>query len=302
MQIPRKSNLSSSDFVNDHLRGNTPVIVTDAMDTWKAKNAWTPDFFVENFGDVETQVFNDLFMLVRIKKLRNYFEKAFGYEGDPKRRPAYVRWYSRLNAEDRVPWADESFAELETDWATPYFLPESDYLLPYCAPNETISPANSPFPARAFFISAKGARTRLHVDPWCTDAILCQFVGEKICLFYEPDQCEYLMDSEGMVDPANPDLDRFPDFHKAKPLYEDTLKPGEILYVPRGWPHQMDTTSDSISLTWNFVHANSWLPFFDYLRENPSASDLETIRYFLHEVPGRKIMPGSEPSLGGATP
>jgi hypothetical protein len=288
MNIPRKSNLSKSAFVNDYLRPNQPVIVTDGMDTWRAKHAWTPEYFVNKFGDTDVQVFNDLFMLTRVKKLKDYIETTFGQEGMPRRKPGYVRWYTRLSAEDRVPWADQSFAELEADWSLPDFLPENDYLLPYCAPNDTISPVNSAFPARGIFISAKGARTRLHIDPWASNAVLFQVYGRKDFVLYAPDQREYLMHGEDMVDPANPDLDRFPDFPKTEPLYRDTLMPGEMVHIPRGWPHHFDTTTDSISLTWNFVHANSWLPFFDYLTSPPPPAELETIRYFLHDAPGRR--------------
>ena len=291
MKLERKSNLTVETVIEGHLKANVPVIVTDAMESWAAKDLWTPEYLEREFGDARVQVYNDLFMLIGVRKLKDYFDRYFGREpGEASgRRPGYVRWYTRLSPEDRVPWSDESFERMKDQWTTPYFMPRSAYLLPYCGPDQTIDMNTSPFPARGLFISAKGARTALHEDPWGSDAVLCQIHGWKTLRIYCPDQKPYLTQGRKAVDLEEPDLEAFPDFPKAKPTYEDELHPGECVFFPHGWFHHVGTESDSISLTWNFVHMSTWHAMFDYLRSDPPEEELKTIEYFLDEIPGRLI-------------
>lgn len=292
MKLDRVSNLTIEEFVSDYMIADKPIVITDGMESWRAKTLWTPEFLAERYGDVKVQVYNDLFMLVGIRPLKVYFEHFFNKDetsGEDKHRPGYVRWYTRLKDEDRVPWADDVFAELAADWSMPYFLPRSGYLLPYCSSTGDIDPNSSPFPARGLFISGRGARTALHKDPWGSDAVLCQMYGRKRFYYFEPDQEPYLTNEEGVaVDLDAPDLEKFPDFEKAKPAFVDELEPGEMVYVPHGWYHQFDTLTDSISLTWNFVHMSTWRSFYKYLASNPSQEELDTISYFVHDIPGRE--------------
>jgi hypothetical protein len=52
------------------------------------------------------------------------------------------------------------------------------------------------------------------------------------------------------VDSENPDYERFPRFRRAQPI-RFVLAPGEILYLPRYWWHQMRSLDTSVS-------ANEW--------------------------------------------
>jgi hypothetical protein len=219
-------------------------------------------------------------MLIGIKKLAKYLDMYFASNDKRSNRPAYVRWYTRLSDEDRVPWADEVFECLESDWAMPYFLPTENYLLPSSKMGVPTSPVNSPFPAKGLFISARGARTRLHVDPWCSDAVLCQIHGSKSFYLFDPEHSAALSHNGEMVDLAEPDVQKFPDFARSKASFKDTLSPGEIILIPAGWAHHFDTIENSISLTWNFVHIATWTRFCRYLADSPSQKDIATIKYF----------------------
>ncbi len=54
--IERRSGLSFEAFRSEYLLPRRPVIVTDAMDGWRARREWSPAYFRERFGDrtVET--------------------------------------------------------------------------------------------------------------------------------------------------------------------------------------------------------------------------------------------------------
>ena len=60
------------------------------------------------------------------------------------------------------------------------------------------------------------------------------------------------------------DTKRFPKFHKAVPA-QTMLRAGEILYIPRRWPHHALATKDSVSLTLNFCPEMAQSKVFKHL-------------------------------------
>merc|ERR1712157_286744 len=86
-----------------------------------------------------------------------------------------------------------------------------------------------------------------------TDAWLCNFQGRKRFVLFHPQQRKYIEDQEGFIDlRVEPDLERFPNFHRATPL-EFILHPGETVFIPKKWPHYAVALDDSVSLTVNFL-------------------------------------------------
>ena len=278
MLIERKSNLSLEEFKKEYLEANNPVIITDAMHDWDIMKCWTFSYINDYFGDEEVQLYDDLFNLIDIIALREYIIQYCNKPTSSEIIP-YIRWYARMKDCDFV-WADDIFAKIKTQWQLPYFLPNKNYLLPYSS-SRIISPVDHNFPAKGIFISAKGAKTKLHYDPWCSDAVLCQICGTKNIVLYSPEQKNYLYNGCEFVNIEQPDFQLFPDFSKITPTYVDTLVPGEIVFFPHNWFHQVKTMSDSISLTWNFVHITTWKDFFQFLTSNAPVHDLEVINFFL---------------------
>jgi hypothetical protein len=280
MLINRIEKIAPAAFLEAYIVKNQPVIVADAIEGWAARTKWTPEYLSDALGDFEVQVYDDLFDLVDVMPLADYLDGSFGRDDDAC--AEYVRWYSRLKNVD-FHWADEAFERLRDDWSHPYFLGKTGYAVPH-RPGEELSPAASRFPYRGLFISGRGARTRLHRDPWTSSAVLCQFYGDKQLTMYAPEQAACLMNGDEFVDPAAPDPQRFPRFAQARPAYEDTLKPGEVLYIPSGWFHDVTSVTDSISVTWNFVHESRVETLCQYLTDHPHDSELEVLRFFLNDL------------------
>ena len=296
MRLPRVVNLTAEEFISDYVLRNQPVVIANAMDSWPALILWTPDQLAHRFGNERVQVYGDLFRLIDLMPLSQYFDRYFGNTTtDPGRGKAgrslpYVRWYCRLSEDDRVPWADELFERIANDWACPAFFPRHSFVLPYCGPADVIDPRCDWFPARGLFISAQGARTRLHADPWCSDALLCQIYGVKDFVMFDPSQTVYLRNGAHVVDIEAPDAERNPDFSRARPSVQDTLEAGEIVFLPAGWHHHFKSVTDSISLTWNFVHQARLPEFTAYLQEGPPETEKKQLSYALFQSPGRKLV------------
>jgi hypothetical protein len=277
MKIERRSTLSRQEFLDDYISRDRPVIVTDAMDGWPAKTLWNEAYLASQVGHLDALVYNELFDLTGIQRLGDYLQRNFGSNIDG--RTEYVRWYSRQKPLDFV-WADEAFKLLKKDWCHPYFFPVNGYIAPYAQDNCTGDVTESLYPYRGLFISGAGARTRLHRDPWTTSAVLCQFSGSKSVVMYSPDQADCLMDRTDFVDIHKPDLARFPRLKEAHVNYRDVIQPGEVLFIPSGWFHDVVSVSNSISVTWNFIHEVHTDRFLSYVKANPNDGEMDVLRFF----------------------
>ncbi len=285
MTIDRVDELDVTRFLDDYVRSNTPVVVTGALSRWRLGDVWTPEHLAERFGHEIVQVYNNYFDFSALMSLRDYLSRYFGKTAARHRAVPYVRWYTKLRDIDFA-WSDDVFLAVRENWDRPSFLPETDYVLPFCPPPRRLNPAEDFFPAKAIFVSGAGARTTLHVDPWGSEAILCQLYGRKTWLLYHPDLAPSLTNGKQLVDPDRPDLVKFPNFRSVRPTYEFTIAAGDTVFVPHGWFHHVKTDTDSISLTWNFVHEMTRDALMTWLASELTETDLDIVRFLLKELVG----------------
>ena len=281
-EIPRVDALPVDEFIHRFMEQNTPVVVTGALSDWDLSKVWTPAYFRKEFGSEKAQVYNDYFDFKLLTPLARYLDRYFDQPALPTSPIPYVRWYSKLR-DVKFPWADPVFDRIRNNWRTPSFVPLTDYVLPYAPAPKRLDPVEHLFPARGLFMSGRGGRTGLHVDPWRSDAVLCQVYGTKEWVFYEPWQAEFLQRGDEVVDLEHPDLEKFPGFHQARPRFKFHLRAGEAVYVPRGWFHAVRNETDSISVTWNFVHASTADPFRRWSQGKLSDIDIGVARLFVGE-------------------
>jgi hypothetical protein len=285
MTIDHVDQLDSTRFLEDYVQPNTPVVVTGALSRWRLADVWTPEHLANRFGHEIVQVYNNYFDLSGLMSFKDYLSRYFG-NASPRHRPVpYVRWYTKLR-DVEFAWADDVFRALRDNWDRPSFLPETDYVLPFCPPPRRLNPAKDFFPAKALFVSGAGAKTTLHVDPWGSEAILCQLYGRKTWLMYSPAQASSLTSGKQLVDPDKPDTVKFPNFRNVRPTYEFTIAAGDTVFVPHGWFHHVKTDTDSISLTWNFVHETTRDALMTWLAGELSETDLDIVRFLLKELVG----------------
>jgi hypothetical protein len=259
LSIEKVSNLQPGIFVKDYLSKNQPVIITDALNSWPALSLWTNEFFKEQFGEIIVSLQGSHFSDNTIQSqatIASYIDAFPVYQdmvsSDEVVTEAlpYLR-YSSKNKLNTVDFNDLCIEKLNTHWSRPYFLPSRGYLYPFDFFHS--DPTCKKYPDFGIYISPRGAVTQLHVDGDLSNAILCQIQGhKKYFLFpqeYEPSLLKYL----GRKDIGPINLGKTPQYDGAKPL-EGTLNPGEVLFIPRGWLHEVYTISHSVSLTYNFVH------------------------------------------------
>ena len=293
MDIARISPISPEDFLSTFIEPNRPVVVQDALVDWALAERWTPETLARDFGTETVPIYNKYFDLAALSTLEEYLEKEFDA---PQRyqnieRP-YVRWYTKLREVDFL-WADSLFERFMDRWEPLSFLPKSGYVLPCAMPPRELDPRRDLFPAKGLFISGAGARTGLHVDPWGSDAVLCQLFGKKRWRMFSPALAVDLMVRGQCVDLESPDLSRFPRATMVKPTFEFELDVGEVVYVPHGWMHHVTTVTPSISITWNFVHAATKQALLRWIDEDQGTQvDEEIVRFFLGGLEGPRSRVG----------
>jgi hypothetical protein len=233
-EIDRRSGLTLKEFNRAYRDPGKPVVILDAIEDWKARKAWTFEFFKSRYG--------------------NHMVSAYRYRGD-KYQPSDVTKMSLSDYIDGVVAHDwKSFPYyIRDNWALLADHPElaEDYRFPtYFFDWFSMLPPFMRLKYPRIFIGPKGAVTPLHQDIWETHAWLSQLVGRKRWILFPADQSKLLYDCK--VDPANPDYERFPLYREAHPV-ECTIGPGETVFVPSGWAHWVVSLDPTISLSANYM-------------------------------------------------
>jgi hypothetical protein len=268
-----REQLSPEEFIHEYIHKNRPLIVTDALQSWPALTRWTPRYLCSALGDREVALTDDggLDTVERMSLSRycEHLEWASAYAGRPDGGIEDLRY---LRLKDL-----ESLAPINNDWSRPYFLPERRYLLPLNWRGE--DPSRSHYPGFGVFVSPRGSATRLHVDGIRSNAVLCQVHGVKRLFMISPEQEPLLPDrQERQARRARRlSLER-PLFGERVEVLEFDLLPGEVLFIPRLWFHEVHTLETSISITFNFVHFSEAPGFlWWYLRQTLLAPGDRTV-------------------------
>lgn len=103
-----------------------------------------------------------------------------------------------------------------------------------------------------FWLGPAGTVTPLHCD--YDDNIFAQILGTKRIVLVPPHHDEFLYVREANpvlfgspFDPERPDFDAYPLARRAAPV-ECIVEPGDMLYVPAGWFHQVRALAFSLSV------------------------------------------------------
>ncbi|XP_049734092.1 HSPB1-associated protein 1 [Elephas maximus indicus] len=121
------------------------------------------------------------------------------------------------------------------------------------------------FPGRngresTLWIGSLGAHTPCHLDSYGCNLVF-QVQGRKRWHLFPPEDTPFLYPTRipyeessvfSKINVVNPDLQRFPQFQKAR-RHMVTLNPGQVLFVPRHWWHYVESV-DPVT-----VSINSWI-------------------------------------------
>jgi hypothetical protein len=222
----------SAEEIRTRSRNGAPVVFTGVVDRWPARQRWSsPSAFAERAGDITVPLIHlprggtDYYPDVEPvpMPLSACLQRIFGNSGD--------RYYlSQVELLDSAP----NLAE--------------DFSFPTPDPDATYEPVY-------FWIGTGGCVSRLHFD--LAHNFACQIVGSRRFRLYPPSESHRLYPSLATkFSPASTlgdtSRERYPLFEPDR-FIEVQLRPGDLLFLPGFWWHQVITDEPGIMITrfWN---------------------------------------------------
>jgi hypothetical protein len=242
--VPRVRAPSADEFLDLFYAASRPVVIEGAMAGWPALDRWTADYLAAKVGaaPIVYQGGRDAdpdFELYKDRHTRRMaFDRFVAAAAQGAGNDAYVTAYN--SAENRT-----ALAPLNADLGA---------LDAYLKPSDLIGGDGM------MWIGPAGTFTPLHFD--LTNNLLAQIVGRKRLVLLPPSETAKLANSRhvfsdvhDVTDPAK--LERFPEAKDAR-RFEVEIGPGDLLYIPVGWWHQVRSCDFSVMLTYtNFRWANN---------------------------------------------
>jgi lysine-specific demethylase 8 len=229
-EIERLAPPSRRDFQRHFQRRSRPAVFVGAMEHWPALAKWTPAYFRERYGhlkvpiQVRERLTGDTTGVID----EEYREMTFGdYLDSTLLGGKGTSYAAQYNLFAQVP-------ELARDVAFPeYWRLRLKIIL-----NVWVGPG--------------GTNSKFHYDQ--DQNLFAQVYGRKRVILAAPRFSERLYpinkswgDAYSPIDPSRPDLEKYPRFAEVECL-ESVLGPGDMLYIPLRWWHDVTALEGSISV------------------------------------------------------
>lgn len=264
------TDLTKTEFVKRYQKTGTPVILTGLLE---GKSEWDLDFLVEKLGD------------------RKFLMRQYGKERYQQDKREWESIGSGVKADYKT---FREYGELLRSREAH----EKDIYLAKCSINETplkqeaaLQEArkkiiafglDKPISHFNIWVGPGGHVECLHYDQM--DGTLIQLYGTKKIVLFPSSQTSNLYPFPILVHfyrglklrswfsqlyPEKPDMQAFPNYKKALPYKQEILlAPGEILYIPAGWWHEVTALGDdmvcSINRFWRVYP--TWRAIFSWSR------------------------------------
>jgi Cupin-like domain len=242
--VARRVSVTRDEFLRDFVAASRPLVLTGLAADWPALERWAPEQLAERYGEVivEVQSGREADPDFELNKLRHRSEMPLATLVQRVRAGAGNDLYLTANNQAlKRPSLAPLLHDVGglPDWVDRAALPGAALL----------------------WLGGAGTKTPLHHDTLML--LHTQVVGRKLWHLASPLQTPCLYNTRGVfspVDLAQPDLQRHPAAGAVQVL-EVVLEPGETLFVPVGWWHQVRSLDVSVSLS----YTNLDLPnHFDY--------------------------------------
>jgi hypothetical protein len=233
--VEKRADLSDEEFAARYVRGCRPVVLTGHTRDWAAMRNWSPEDLKRRFGHLD----------VDIQSERN---------ADPNYEQNKLTLTKRVNLGgfvDRVVQGgitnDYYLTANNEVLRRPEFAPLLDDIgsLPPLCDRSQLAARSS------FWFGPAGTVTPLHHDTLML--FHTQVVGRKRWRFVSPLEWSRVYNLRHVfseIDLERPDAARFPAFEEATVL-EVVVEPGETMFLPLGWWHQVASLDVSLSFSYS---------------------------------------------------
>jgi hypothetical protein len=251
--IPRKGAIPAAQFLEAHYAVNWPVALTGEMKGWPALERWTPAYLKERVGSRMVEVQVD-------RRSDQDFERRMAEHRASLPFDEFIDRISRPGAGNDVYMTAYNSAQ------------NQDALAPLNADLgfiDKLLTRDADQPHGMMWIGPAGTFTPLHHD--LTNNLLLQVQGRKLIFLAAPGETPRLYNDHHVYsrirDLTQPDIvERFPRLNGLK-VHRIILAPGEALFIPLGWWHQVLALDFSVTITHtNFIWPNDFHATYPFER------------------------------------
>jgi hypothetical protein len=231
--IPRRRNLDAATFLEQHYAANWPVQLEGALADWPALG-WTPERLKALVGAAEVQVQTG-------RAADADYERRMADHAATMPFDAFIDLVAHAGGNDTYLTAYNAAANAR---ALAPLHADLGFL------DELLDPA-ADRPRGMMWIGPAGTFTTLHHD--LTNNLLLQVVGRKALLLASPAETPRLYNDHHVYsrvrDLSEPGIvDRFPKLEGLH-VHRVILNPGDALFIPLGWWHQVTALDFSVTIT-----------------------------------------------------
>ncbi|MGB5322672.1 cupin-like domain-containing protein [Lutimonas sp.] len=234
--IDRVKNISKSEFVQNYLKPQVPVVIENLVDNWPAVSKWNFDYIKQKVGDKIVPLYDD-----RPVDYKDGFNephatmKMSEYIDLLQKEPTKYRIFL-YNVLKEVP-------ELQDDFDFPDIGLKLMKSLPM------------------LFFGGEDSHTFMHYDIDLANILHFHFQGKKECILYPNGEKKHLykvphsLITHESIDFSNPDFERWPALQHANG-YKTELEHGNVLYMPEGYWHYMRYITPGFSMSMRAIARN----------------------------------------------
>lgn len=230
-EIDRRYKLSSDEFHKNYVELGKPVIISGLISNWRGSDKWSLSYLKELSPtlNIYAKKFSNKKIEICRLTMANYIELIETYQKDPQKNPLPPYCHD-LPLFSLIPSLIEDVQPFPFDYLPKWYWYK---WWRYCQ----------------FFLGSSHSITPLHFDCLLTNNIFFQIVGRKQFTILLPEDAKYCY-RQGwrwfLVNPENPDFNKYPDYKNARPI-RFIVNPGDILYMPPGTLHHVRSLDPSIS-------------------------------------------------------
>ena len=238
-QVERIERPDRDTFYKNYVSLNKPVIISETINEWKALSSWTVDYFKSIAGDTDIRVEvspNRVFPPVHAQ---SYKQSGYHLEN-----MTFGQYIDKITSESSVK-EEYYFAQQPVDVLFPQLM--NDIKPPDYFNEKSLISTN-------LWFAGEGNTTPMHYD--LVHNLYAQVIGRKRFILFAPEQIGLLYPFPktspiahfSRVNLDDPDPVKFPRFQQARPL-ECIVEPGDILFIPTFWWHQVYSLNMSVSIS-----------------------------------------------------
>jgi histone arginine demethylase JMJD6 len=233
--MPIVENPDYKTVLEQYIMKNKPVLLRGVAKDWVAFTKWTGPQFAQLYGETKVEAFcGDEIKVFTLADYLDYMHTTTAAQ------PFYLKDWSFV----------VDLPELANDYEPPAYFENWIRRIP----NERLIGEGFNYLFRWLYIGGKNSGSPMHQDIFDTCAWNAVLSGKKEWLFFAPNETENLYG--GKVNGFDPDLEAHPDYLNAQG-YTCIQEPGDIMYTPGKWWHQVANLEPGMSITENYINASN---------------------------------------------